>query len=155
GRYGRARLLNRLLLSRIDDLLEAAPEHARAREWHFALWPQALVGHDLLPGLVACRLVGPFDERESDRFAVLGLHGPIEIRDLAVVHVVGERFDHPRRAVLAEDLGHLGRERTIIFAPALNNRNDHSVDVSTARGAFLDDCVEAAHDHALAVKRHV
>src|SRR5256885_6028075 len=63
----------------IENRLESAPEHPLAVERHLALWPQALVGHDALPGFVAARLVGPLDKREDDTFAVLGLHRSVEI----------------------------------------------------------------------------
>src|SRR4029078_7777577 len=42
-----------LLLRAVEDLVEAAPEHALAGERHLALGLEALVGHDRLPGFVA------------------------------------------------------------------------------------------------------
>ena len=61
-----------LLASAVSTiLLEAAPEHALAVERHLALRLQALVRHDLRPGLVARRLVRPFDEARRRR-----LHRP-------------------------------------------------------------------------------
>src|SRR5262245_20439770 len=89
----------------VENGLEPAPEHALPGKWHLALRLQALVGHDLLPGLVAGVLVRPFDEAEDDGLVVLGLHRSIEIGDLAVVDIIRDRFDDAVRTVLAEHLG--------------------------------------------------
>src|SRR5207237_5155522 len=94
GRYGSGRdrrpgLLDLLLPGRVEDLLEAAPEHPLAVEQAAAML-HAVVLHDLLPSLVACRLVGPFNEREGHGFAILGLHRAVEVGDLAMIHVVAD-----------------------------------------------------------------
>src|SRR5689334_3626234 len=63
--------LRLLLLSGVDDLVEAAPEQSLPNEGKLARRPQALVAHDLAPRLIAGRLVRPFDEGEGDGLAVL------------------------------------------------------------------------------------
>src|SRR3954469_17913838 len=155
GCDGRTRLRDGLLGGGIEDLFEAAPEHALAIERHLALGPQAFVGHDLAPRLVAGLLVGPFNEAEDDRLAVLGFHRAIEVGDLTVIDTVGDRFAYSGCAMLPEHLGHLGCELAISLAVCLRHRNDEAVGVRAAGRTFLDDRIEPAHDHALAVEGHV
>ena len=45
--------------------------------------------------------------------------------------------------MLAEHAGHLGGHRAIILALALGDRDHEAVSVAAARGAFLDDRIEA------------
>src|SRR5687767_9054605 len=95
----RSLLLRRRLLGGVVNGLEAAPEHALAGERHLAFGLQALVGHNLFPRLVADFLVGPFDEREDDLFALFGLHGAVEVGDFALGHVVRQSLDDAGRAM--------------------------------------------------------
>src|SRR5215217_5997048 len=111
----------------VEDRLEGAPEHALPSEGHVALRLQALVRHDLFPSLIAGFLVRPFDEGENDLFAVLGLHGPVEVGDFAPRNIVGQRFDYSGRAMLAEDLRHFRSELAIGVALVLRNRDDEAV----------------------------
>src|SRR6185503_17233318 len=150
GDWGRC--LPNFLLGGVENFIEAAPEHALAVERHFTLRPQALVGHNRLPGFVAPGLIGPLDEGEDDAFSILRLHRAVEVGDLAFGHVIAERFDHAGRAVLAESLRHLGGEIAIRLALALGNWHDESIHIAAARASFLDDRVEPAKDHALAVE---
>src|SRR6476661_1276937 len=99
-RYGsggdrRPGLLNLLLPGGVEDLLEAAPEHPLAGVRQLALGPKGLVLHDLSPGLVARRLVGPLDKGKGDGLAVLGFHRAIKVGDFPMVDVVRQGFDHP------------------------------------------------------------
>src|SRR6476646_20182 len=150
----RGRRLLSLLLRGVENLLEPAPEHALSGEGHFALRLEALVRHDRLPRLVADRFAGPFDEGEDHAFAFLGLHRAIEVGDLAFRDVVAESFDDASRAVCAEHLGHLGRELAISLTLAVRDGDDEAVGVATAWRPFLDDRLEAAEDHPLAVEGH-
>src|SRR5688572_11400637 len=141
----------------VENWPEAAPEHALPVEWHLvAIRLDALVHHDLRPGSVVGRLVGPFDEREHHVLAVLGLHGAPEVRDLTVGHVVAPGFDDAGRAIFLEHLCGLGSHLPIGLLVALGHRHHETVGVTRgAPTAFVDDRIEAAKDHALAVERHV
>src|ERR671912_2755661 len=75
--------------SSIQDRRKAAVDHALAVERHWVLAGlHALVGHHLLPALVARLLGRPFDPAVDDVLIGRGLHGALVVGDLAVGHVV-------------------------------------------------------------------
>src|SRR5690606_23266798 len=79
----------------VEDRLEAAVDHALAIErWIPVLILHALVGHRLRPAGVAGRLVGPFDPGVDHGLALLRLHRPAVVGQLAVRHVVPPGLDH-------------------------------------------------------------
>src|SRR5690606_131102 len=80
---------------RVDDGDEAAVDQAPAVERHRALVRlPPRVGYDLLPAGLARFLRRPFGPGKDDRLAVLRLHRPPEVGELAVGHVVAPVLDH-------------------------------------------------------------
>src|SRR5260221_3668358 len=108
------------LLQRVEQWLEAAPEHALAVERHFHRAGLHLgIGHQLFPGRVAYFLARPQDEREDDIFVVRRLHRAIEIGSVAVLKTVAEALDRADRAMRASHCRELLRLTAIFVFLAL------------------------------------
>ncbi len=119
-------------LGGVDDRPEAAPEHALAVERHVAF--RLHVSSAIIfsqPSSRVC-LVRPFDQGEDDLLALLGLHRPLEVGDLAFGHVVAPGLDHADRAMFLEDLRRLRGHVVIGFLLALGHRQDEAVDIAAA-----------------------
>ena len=138
---------------------EAAVDHARAIERGvLGTGLHALVGHHLFPALGTRFLARPFDPAVNDALAVLLVRGAGIVGDLAVGDIVRPRFDDARRAIIDEDARHLLRQLAIGFLVGVGHGHDIAVGITglaVASLGVIDDRVESADDHPLAVERHL
>src|SRR4051794_8879099 len=125
----RPSFLSSNLVAAVENDLEAAEDHPFKIHRHVRARLHPRIGHHLCAAFVTRLFRGPDQPGEDEAFALLCIDRAVEIGDLAVRHVVAPAFDHALRAMLEEELPHLGGHLAISLLLARRDRDHEAVNI--------------------------